>query len=497
MIFLKQTLAAALFFFALEVRGGGYFDWSPNEKLAYEKALSLRFDESRGLLAQLKKDEPENLMTDFVEDYVDFLTVFLTEDKAEFERLEANRSRRLERFENGDASSPYFLYAQAAVTLHWAILRGKFERYLSAVRDVKSAYAMLEKNQKLHPDFVANRLPLGIMQTFVGTIPDDYRWAVKMLAGMDGTIPSGLAEVEKVVEHGRKNAGFVFKNEALVAYSFLMLHLGNDSEKAWKTIKNSGFRAENSPLEAFSIANIALRTGRTDEAIRCLEKCPMGGPFFYFHYRNFMLGLAKLYRLDADANVGLEAFVQNFGGRYYVKEAYQKLAWHRLISGDIDGYHRHIESVKTRGGSKLESDKAAKREAEKGIAPDPNLLRARLLFDGGYHQKAYDFLAPKADWFPDPRRGLEWRYRMGIICHALKKWDESALFYQRTIDEGAGQPFYFACNAALQMGLLFEEQRKWAEARAAFKRCLALDSPEFSDAIHAKAKAGLGRIKNR
>ena len=44
--------------------------------------------------------------------------------------------------------------------------------------------------------------------------------------------------------------------------------------------------------------------------------------------------------------------------------------------------------VKTKGGAYSSSDKSALAEAKSGIIPDPILLKARILFDGGYYQKA-------------------------------------------------------------------------------------------------------------
>lgn len=489
-------LLFSLFFSSKNAVAGKYFDFTPRVKEAYQKALSLRFSEANSLIIILKREEPDNQLTLFVEDYIDFLTVFLNESEAEFDRLEKLRDRRLADLAKGDRRSPYWLYTQASVQIHWAILRGKFGEYLTAINDVKQAYALLEENGKKHPDFVANKLPLGVMHAMVGTVPDSYRWAVKMFGGMSGTIAQGLAEVDEVLEFGRQNPDFIFAEEALVTYSFLLLHLGNESEKAWKTINQGRLKPKENPLHAFAIANLALRSGRTDEAISTLENCPTGSEFHPFHYRNFMLGMAKLYRLDIDANKPLEAWVSSFNGLYYVKEGYQKLAWYHLVNGNKSGYDFYINYCKSKGSDKIEGDKSAQREAEKGEAPDPILLRARLLFDGGYSQRAWDFLKNKGSLFSEKKKQLEFNYRLGRIAQKLGKTDEALANFQKTIDAGADEPWYFACNSALQKGLIFEDKKDWPKAREAYKKCLAISPDEYKSGLHAKAKAGLGRIKN-
>lgn len=477
---------------------GRYFAFSPTAKDAYRKATSLRFAEAKLMLSQMQAAEPDNLMALFVENYVDFFTVFIDEDKDEYRRLLKNMDKRLDKISRGDRNSPYYLYAQAEIRLQWAILRGKFGEYLTAINETKQAYALLEENRRKFPDFVANQKSLGILHALVGNVPDEYKWAIKLFGGMDGTIEQGLREVESVIAHARRERDFVFGEESLVAYSFLLLHLGNQTETAWTTLKTANLNPTENPLAAFALANLAMKTGKNDEAIKILESCPTGGAFHPFHYRNFMLGLAKLQRLDWDAYKPLEAFVQQFKGMYGVKEAYQKLAWFHLVAGDPAGYKTYIAKAKTHGSDRFEPDKAALREANSGEMPDANLLRARLLFDGGYSQRAYDLLKNAAGVYAsNPKLNLEYNYRMGRITHRMGRTQEAVRFFEQTIQTGEKSPLHFACNAALQLGTLQEEKKDWKNARAAYQKCLDINPDDYGASLHARAKAGLNRLKNK
>jgi len=75
----------------------GIFEFSPNVESAYQLSLSLRLDEAREQLTYEKSQNPDNLLPLLIEDYIDFFTIFINEDKAEFDRLEYNKERRLQR----------------------------------------------------------------------------------------------------------------------------------------------------------------------------------------------------------------------------------------------------------------------------------------------------------------------------------------------------------------------------------------------------------------
>ncbi|MEO1518951.1 MAG: tetratricopeptide repeat protein [Bacteroidota bacterium] len=473
-----------------------YFAFSTGASQAYQKAIELRFVEARTLLAQLKHSEPDNHLIYLVENYVDFFTIFLDENEQEFRSLEHNKDKRLELIAQGDRNSPYFLYAQAEIKLQWALSRLKFEEYFSALMEIRSAYKLLTKNQKRFPNFVANKKSLGILHALVGTIPDSYRWGVKLLGGMDGTIEQGRGEIEEVLDHA-KDHPFIFEEETRVIYALLMLHLGNQQETAWQVISSPKLNPQKNPLATFVLANVAMHSGKNEEVIRLLENRPLDPAFHPFPYLDYMLGLAKLYRLDVDADQYFKKYLTNFRGRNYIKEAYQKLAWWSLLQGNAGEYRRFIKQCKQKGAAVIGGDKQALKEATSGVMPDPILLRARLLFDGGYHRRALEQLrSHSVDQFATIGQQLEYTYRLGRITHRMGQWADAIEFYGQTIEKGREYKFYFACNAALQMGLVYEQQGKRELARQSYKECLRLRPDEYQNSLHQKAKAGLNRLDN-
>ena len=75
-----------------------------------------------------------------------------------------------------------------------------------------------------------------------------------------------------------------------------------------------------------------------------------------------------------------------------------------------------IQTCRTTGDQLVDEDKEAFSEALGGDPPNKLLLRARLLFDGGYYDEAQDVIAGKPiDSFPRYRDQLEVTYRLARI----------------------------------------------------------------------------------
>ncbi len=472
-----------------------YFEFNPQARSAYEKVISLRFNEAQNELEQLKINEPENYIVFYIENYIDFFSIFISENKETFDRLESNKNYRINKLKKADKSSPYYLYTQAEINLQWALARLKFEEYFSAFGEVRSAYKMLNKNVDKFPNFVANNKSLGILHALIGTVPDNYKWGVKLLSGMEGSIAEGQGEIEYILDYARDN-DFIFEAETQVMYAFLLLHLNNQSEEAWSVIRSGALDPASNPLACFVLANVALRTGRSDEAVTILEQRPKSPKFYPFHYLEYMLGLAKLYQLDHSADVHFKRYLNNFNGINYIKEAYQKLAWIAVLKEDEAKYRSNMTLCINRGNAIIGGDKNAQKEASQQLIPDGHLLRARLLFDGGYYERAYNYLMTKSvSDFNQKRFQLEYTYRLGRITHLLNREKEAIKFYQKTINNGRNESYYFSCNAALQMGKLYEKRKEYDKAKQYFSDCQKINPDEYKSGLHQQAKAGLNRLK--
>ena len=471
-----------------------YYAWTSRAHLAYDKVMQLRFGEARAQISLLRQEEADNLIYVLIEDYIDFFTLYIGEEEEVFHQLEQNKTLRLSLLRReGDSSSPWHDYLQADILLHWALARLKFEQYATSFLEVNKAFKLLSQNTERFPDFLPNKKDLGILHAIAGTIPDEYSGMVSWLTSLEGSIAQGRSELESVLEQMDEN--YVFRDETYVLYAYLLLHLADETDEAWKVIEQSGLQAEQSPLSCFVMANMAMRLGKNDLALAFLERCPQGRVYYPLPYLHFMRGICLQRRLSPEATRYFERFLSGFRGRHFVKEAWQKLAWQALLEQDFKAYRACIAHCRTAGVAVTDGDKAALREANSGLMPQPDLLRIRLLFDGGYYEQAEKLLEQFGpEDFGRHEHRLEFVYRSARLAQALQKREQAFAKYRLVLEMGADDPWYYACKAALELGRLCEHQGQLAEARSYYRRCLELKPAAYRTGLHQAAKAGLKRL---
>jgi tetratricopeptide (TPR) repeat protein len=210
-----------------------------------------------------------------------------------------------------------------------------------------------------------------------------------------------------------------------------------------------------------------------------------------------MEGVARLNRLEKGADHHLNRFLRETRGMHYIKEAYQKLAWYELVNDQPEKYLKYMEACKVHGASVIDEDLTALHEARLNRVPERHLLQARILFDGGYYEQARSYLeheAPKT--YSNPEFQLEYLYRLGRIHHQLGHSQQALDYYEKTILKGKDEGYYFACNAALMSGFLYEKIDDVERAKEYFSLALDIKPDESRSSLHQKAKAGLNRLED-
>jgi len=476
------------------VFGQGYFKETQAIRDAYTDIVHLKLDSAKDQVAVIKKDDPNNLLILHLENYIDFFTVFLNEEKEEFKRLEKNKKLRLRKIEKeGDRSSPYYLFVQAEINLQWALVRAKFDQVFKAASESYNAYKLLTSNQKRFPDFIANKKSLSAIHVLVESIPG----LVRKLFNIKGSIALGTKEIEEVIDYSEQN-DFLYRDEAIAIYSYILYHQNNEKEKAWNYLVESELDPVANPLACFLMSTMAMKQGENDYAIELLANRPLGDEFAKFYYLEFMLGKAKLNRLDPESNIHFKNFINKFKGQHYIKEAYQKLAWYELVvnNNNVPRYKLYMRQAQKEGEELIDGDKQAQKEAKRKSIPHPVLLKARLQFDGGYLQSAYRILIENAHIFSSQNQHeIEYYYRLGRVTQALGNSFDAINYYNMVIQKGEKSDLYYPCNSSLQIALIFEGQKNKRQAIRYFERCLDMQPSDYKNSLHQKAKSGLERVK--
>lgn len=470
------------------------FDFNANCLKAYQHIFELKLGTARQLIANEKKVHPNNAIVPLLENYVDYFYLITTESKSEFERLEANKEDRIAIISDDDKNSPYYLYAQAEINLQWALIRGRYGSYLTAAREINRANNMLQENSKKFPGFHLNGKGLGLINAVIGALPEGFLKSTLSTFGLKGNLQTGLGMLDKLAENLPKSTYEPFYEETIFYYAYVLSDVARSSQAYAKTMKYTARIADTSLLKSYLQAYVCARNGHNDEAIEILANRPTGSAYQAFPYLDYLMGIAKLNKLDYSASASFDRFLQTNKGVNYIKDANLHLGWIALLKGDETGYNTYASKAKSSGYTFQERDKQALNDAN-APTPNKNLLKARLLFDGGYLAKAADVLADSnpAD-YTTPKDKAEYYYRLGRINDDLAKDDLALSNYQNAINTGKNLKYYYAAKAAIQMGKIYEKKNNSAKAKASFNMAIGMKNHEYESSIESEAKQGLKRV---
>ena len=476
------------------------FNFNQNCSDAFDLLISLRFNEAHKLINNEKISNPNNAIPYFLDNYIDFLGAFIGEEEGAFDQYQSAMVARKKRIEQESSDSPYYKYCIATMDMQIAFTRMKFGEYPKAAAEVNRAYRLLENNNRDFPDFIPQKLSLGMLHTLIGSIPEKYGW-IRKLVGLKGSVNGGIQEMQHVFELSQSTPKWHYlQNESLFLLSLTSVNLAADKSFSERLLTwYNGDEGENvvrdNPLMAYCKAIICFKRGLNDQGIHILTFRPKGPKFFPFYYLDYLLGVAKLNRLDDDAWAYLINFTANFRGKNFVRAAYQHIAWNYLINGDIKKYYEYMKRIPLVGGNTTDSDKKALSDYNSKEFPDIHLLRAQLLFDGGYYDRALvDLSQFNQSPIKSEHHALEYLYRLGRVYHESGRLADAIHYYNLTIEKGQDKQWYFAANAALQLGIIYENMKKTDLARIYYKKCLSMNPSEYRNSIAQKAEAGLSRL---
>ena len=467
--------------------------WTPEARNAYELITALRIDEGLTAVQLQTIAHPENLIWPYLEDYGIFLRIFVQEDILAIDSFFDASDLRLEKIEEVPSTNPLSLMAQAQIALQQSALHLQQGKLIAAGTDMNSSFKLLRKNQKLHPEDVANLRLYASLKVVFGAIPDQYRLLVQIVTSLSGTIEEGIAELNGILQSTTPESN-IFFHETVLYTALAEGRLNNHPERGLDLLRKYFGDTPRSKSAQYLMANLLIAEGDNDEAIKVLSTTSGVPGAVPIPFLDFILGECKLFRGDVDADIYLKSFLKKHKGKHFIKEAYQKIAWHALLKGDTKGYKYNMQQILIKGANKTDEDKQALIEAETHAMPNAKLLRSRLYYDGGYYDQALALMNESLySTLVQHEQRLEYLYRKGRILQAQSSDAEALHYLMLTITTGQFERYYFACSAALQCGLIHEKLGSIPTARKFFNMCLEMEPEAYSTGLHQKARMGLNR----
>jgi len=490
---IKKQLLPFLLFICCGLNASANFNFNNNCSEAYKAIFSFKLGEAKALIQKEKQLNPQNGLTILLDNYVDYFSLLASESKTDYDRLKEKRSMRVSALEENEKDSPYYLFSQAEVYLQWGLIKGKFGDYFSSSMDIKKAHSLLVENEEKYPGFLPDQKSLALINVIFGSVPANLKGVTRLL-GMKGNVQSGIKVLEELRTALPKTRYSYYTDEVtffLCNIDVDILHNKNNYTKliGWlQEMQNPGL------LKAYLLGYVAAKTAHNDEAIAFFEAAPKSSQYIAVPAISYLLGNAKLNRLDGDAVSYLFGYIKSYKGQNYIKDTYLKLAYYYLLQNDVKKYEYYLTLVRSRGYLTDEKDQQALREAN-DAKPDTDLLKARFFFDGGYYARALAMIKNKdINNLNLQRDKIELYYRLGRIYEKTDKTPDALTNYQYAINLGKTARYYFAANAAVRMGNLFEQKKDFKKAASYYNKALDMKDHEYKSSIDNEAKEGLKRV---
>jgi tetratricopeptide (TPR) repeat protein len=471
---------------------GQDFTWTPGQQRAYADLQKLKIHSAQQLLAREPTASGIRL---FLEDYTDMLTLVTLDDYRMFDQLSQREDTRLDALKQMDDSSPWQRLIQAEVRLHWAFVKLKFDREISASWDVIRAYKLLAENQKRFPHFLPTYKSLGTLHIMIGSVPDKYVWVANLL-GLHGTIRQGQQELLRA----QQDTLFGLESRLIdqMVRTYVLKATDTDKQALKRLIQTN---PDNLLLHLFG-ATIEQKNGHSEQALAYLSSRPTGPAYQPLPIVDNILGdiyLQKGQYTKAEAH--LTQFLRLYRGQNFLKDSYYKLflcGW--LVNRPDAQIRPYLSNVTTVGQTSVESDKVAQKFAEaylhRGVSPNQKvLMRARLATDGGFTDSALAYLRPYREAsFTTVAEQAEYNYRLGRIYQHRHNPDMAIPYLSRALSLSERNQLSFGATAALQLGYIYEQKNDRTKARSFFQKAISFRHHEYKNSVDNKARAALSNL---
>jgi tetratricopeptide (TPR) repeat protein len=471
------------------------YDFNTTCQQAYQELISLKINSGKKIVTLARKQNPNNLIPDLLDSYADFLVLFFNEDAADYKRLKDQFDIRINRLAGGPKQSPYNKYSQSVVYIQKACVAVKFGEKWKAGWDFRKSFSLIKENRKSFPTFQPNNMIYGPMQVIAGTIPDSYKWLAGLF-GIKGSINEGM-NLLRTMLYGTDADARLFHTEAIFYYNYINFYIQNKQDDVFNFIQQQKPDLVNNHLMAYMAVNLGLNAKKNEYARSIITKRAITPDYLMTSTWDYEKGYIHLRHLEYKEAINhFSAFTKNFKGRFYLKDAYEKLSWAYYLQGNMAAAETARKQVLLNGHTETDADKQSMRDAQTGIWPHASLLKARLLNDGGYLQDALRLMESiEPEKLMTAVEKLEYQYRYARIYDDLKQYNLALIYYEKAIKTGETTTEYYASRAALQSGMIYELNGKKSTALQYYQKCLLMPNHPYKASIDQKAKAGIARCK--
>ena len=448
--------------------------------------LNLQTEQAYALLRNLKGNEMHKM---YVSSLCETLDVLISEDAEKFQRIEDNFKERFKKLEAMPQSAET-LFLRAELNLQRGFNFLNLGEEFNAVWAIRTAFNLTQECLKAYPNFVPIKKTSGVIQVMVGSVPDKYHWFMSLL-GMKGSVSVGQKQLEEL----RLSRSSISIEATILFYTIKGL-INQQIEESTKGLLDALKNEPSNRLVLFLAINMLMKDAHSEQAlqlIHTLDQNPQGLPMYYIDY---LRGEILLQRGNYSESISAYTkFIQHYRSENFKKDAYYKISLAYWLMNRKDLAKSNFERAKLTGRAVAEPDRYADAQLKENVLPNPKILKVRLATDGGYYDQAREAMTTIAPAdLTTLKDKTEYYYRKARLAHKTNELGAARIFYEQTIAMAGENPWYFAPNAALQLGYLAQASKDYVTARKYFSKALSYKKHEYKNSIDGKAKSALEQM---
>lgn len=463
-----------------------------NCKLAYTQLMDLKIISARKTLGNEIKENPDNYYAYYLAHYVDAFDLMLNTNEEAYLIFIENYEKRREIMDDQDSDSPYYLAFEGEMQLYTGIFNIIMGDRFSGVRKAFGGYKKIYKNLDDHPDFMPSIKISALFNIALSNLPPFIRWVVGTF-GISGNEEKGFLEMNAYFEHTKNIDGL---NADAALFTILAYKLNKDPLRGYQAYSEIDPEVLNHTLLDYFYANVAYRSGfnaHAEELINKIDLADIEVPFYPYFYKK---GKILLRKLDPEAGYYLKEYLDLYKANDYRKEINYQLATFYLINENMPKFEMYKELTCEEGDKVTQRNREATYDCQLDYIPDPELVKANLLLDGSYLDRfnatITSYPISESTFLP---YALKYYLLMGRYNVSLGDASAAEKLFNRVIDEGEDEDYYFAAEAAMHLGYLYETTNSLL-AKKYYEMAIDLYKSDYYEYIDDSSKKGLKRLQN-
>lgn len=448
----------------------------PNAQRQY---LNLELDSCRNMLQKI----PPNPSTFYLMALATATDIFLHDDNTRYKAHSPMEDTLLDSLNSMNFDDKNTLFLKAEIKLQWAILKIRNEENFAGFWSLRQAYLLSKKNLEAHPDFMPAHKTLGTLQILFGILPDKYNWLLAIF-GIDGDVQQGLNELRRVAESSQ-----TYGAEAHIMLGMIWAYLLDESQRA-VVILDKVYQQNPTLLPAYANILALVKNTQGDKALALLDK-NLSSPRAKNQLPQLLYIRGEIMMQQWKWHQAIEnylAFLHLQSKHSLKKDALFKIGVSYYIQKKTVEADTFFSRARQSGQTKTEADNNAQYALTHTPLPDPSLFKIRYATDGGYFKNALKTMNETDTTELNTHDKCEFYYRKGRLFHKTNDTPKAIINYKKTIARQQGDHWYFAPNAALQLGEIYIEASHNKEAQNYLKMVLRYTDYPYQESIRRKAR---------